>query len=105
MRLFLLIVAWSCVIGSFFDGALMLYALWHVVVTGAAELGISIDMFLKQFVSLIYWVKQVAYYVMPKGFVTWLFGLPALMYFPIRIVVSAFIAWWAFAKVEKLDQV
>jgi hypothetical protein len=33
-------------------------------------------------------VKQVAFYVMPQGFANWLFGIPAAIYFPVRILMS-----------------
>lgn len=103
MRIFLLFIGWSSVIGSFGDGALGLYALWIAAASNWAELSISLDAFLKQYVEFIYWVKQVAYYVMPKDFATWLFGLPALAYFPVRILMSAVIGWWALKKAAELQ--
>ena len=102
VRIFLLILGWSSVVGSFGDGSLWFYALWIIGSSGWNELGMSVDDFLHQFVEIIYWVKQVAYYVMPHGFVTWLFGLPALIYFPVRIVMSIIIGWWALSKAEKM---
>ena len=104
MRLFLLILGWSSVVGSFGDGTLLLYALWIIGSSGWIELGMSMDDFLRQFVEIIYWVKQVAYYVIPHDFVTWLFGLPALIYFPVRIVMSVIIGWWALSKAAKIAE-
>ena len=102
MRKFLLILGWSSIVGSFGDGSLWFYALWIIGSSGWNELGMSVDDFLRQYVEIIYWVKQVAYYVMPHGFVTWLFGLPALIYFPVRIVISIIIGWWALSKAAKM---
>ena len=82
----------------------MAYALWHTVVSGAAELSISLDAFLLQFVSVIYWVKHVAYFVLPHGVVNGLFGLAVFVYFPIRIVASAIIGWWALNKAGQLAE-
>ena len=102
MRLFLLFIGWSSVFGSFGDSALALYALWITAISGSAELSISLDAFLKQYVEVLYWVKQIAYYVMPESFVKWLFGLPALVYFPVRILASIVIGWWALKKAAEL---
>lgn len=59
--------------------------------------------FLQQYVAFIYWVKQVALIVMPKGLALWLFSIPALVYFPVRILMSIAIGWWAFKKVESMN--
>lgn len=55
--------------------------------------------------EVIYWIKQIAYYVMPQSFATWLFDLPALMYFPARILMSIVIGWWALKKAAELSKV
>ncbi|MCF6437602.1 hypothetical protein [Pseudoalteromonas sp. MMG022] len=103
MRWFLLFIGWSSVVGSFADGALGLYALWVVVQSSGNEVLMSLDAFIKQHVAFIYWVKQLAYYVMPNGFVTWVFSLPALVYFPIRLLTSVVIGWWALKKAAELS--
>jgi hypothetical protein len=103
MQIFLLILGWSSVVGSFGDGALGLYALWINLLNDWSLLNISIDEFLKNYVQLIYWVKQVAFYVLPENIVLWLFNLPALLYFPIRIIMSVIIGWWALSKAAQLS--
>ena len=100
MRAFLLIIGWSSFVGSIVDGGLGLYAV--LVVFGGADSLISLDTFLSQHVAAIYWVKQLAYYVMPGRFVTWLFELPALIYFPVRILLSVAIGWWALRKAAEM---
>jgi len=105
VRFFLLFIGWSSVVGSFGDGALGLYALWVAVLSESVELSISLDAFLRQYVEVMYWVKQIAYYVMPQDFVKWLFGLPALVYFPVRILMSVIIGWWALRKAAELSKI
>lgn len=102
MRVFLLFIGWSSLIGSIADGALGLYALWIVTTIDTIGSSLSLDAFLKQFVGFIYWVKQLAFYVMPDGIATWLFNLPALVYFPVRIFFSVVIGWLALRKAEEL---
>ncbi|MBQ4832297.1 hypothetical protein J8L70_03495 [Pseudoalteromonas sp. MMG010] len=102
MRRFLLFIGYSSVIGSFGDAGLGLYALWLVASTDFVSMAISLDEFLKNYVTYIYWVKSIAFIVMPKGVATWLFSIPALIYFPIRILMSMVIGWWALNKATKL---
>ena len=103
MRIFLLILGWSSVIGSFADGVLGLYAVWLNFINDWALLTISIDDFLKNYVQIIYWVKQIAFYILPESIVLWLFDLPALWYFPVRILMSVIIGWWALSKASQLS--
>lgn len=102
MRKFLLFIGWSSYIGSFFDAALGLYALWLVLTVVDVPLLIDLDTYIRDYVSIIYWVKQLAYYVMSTGVVTWLFAVPAVIYFPIRILMSLVIGYWALNKAEQL---
>jgi hypothetical protein len=60
------------------------------------DLTVSLNTFLLQHVEILYWVKQVAYWVMPDWFASWLFNLPCLIYFPVRIAMSGVISYWAF---------
>jgi hypothetical protein len=103
MRIFLLFIAWSSFLSSFVDGALGLYALWVISNSDITIFYLSLDAFLKQYVEFIYWVKQVAFLVMPKEIAIWLFGIPALIYFPVRILMSIAIGRWALKKVELID--
>lgn len=104
LRKLLLFVGWASIVGSFFDGGLWLYSIWTVIVDESVSVGISLDDFLKNYVGFIYWVKQLAFYVMPKGFVSWLFNLPSLVYFPGRILMSLVIGWWALKKAKELNE-
>lgn len=103
MRIFLLVLGWSSIIGSVGDGALGLYAIWINYLNEWSLLDISLNDFLKEHVQFIFWVKQLASYVLPEGVVLWLFNLPALLYFPIRIIISMIVGWWALSKAESLS--
>jgi hypothetical protein len=102
MRGFLLFIGYSSYIGSMGDGLLGLYALWVLISNELALLSLSLNDFLAQYVEFIFWVKQVALYVMRQGFANWLFGIPAIIYFPVRILMSLVIGWWAFKKAAQL---
>ena len=104
MRTFLLILGWSSVVGSVGDGGLGLYAVWVNFSDSWSLLSLSVNDFLRDYVPIFYWVKQVAFYVLPDGVVRWMFGLPALIYFPGRVVLSVFIGWWALSKAAELER-
>ncbi|WP_448556593.1 hypothetical protein [Thalassotalea montiporae] len=42
--------------------------------------------------------------MLPEKVVNWIFDLPALIYFPIRIAMSIFIGWWALSKAATLQE-
>ena len=102
MRRFLLIFGWLSVIGSIGDGIISLYALWVVGSGGWANPGIQVGPLLEQHLPALYWVKDVARYVLPASVVTWVFNLPALVYFPVRVVMGCVISWWVLAKAKSM---
>ena len=104
LRRFLLILGWSSFIGSVADSLILLVAVWAVV-GGEAVWGLSMEALLRELIPWLYWVKQVAVQLLPEAFVSWLFTLPALVYFPIRIVTSVLIGWWAFAAADRRTRV
>ena len=101
MRRFFLVFGWASLVGSVGDSIVGLYGLWVVGADGWSEPGLSVDTLLRDHISFLYWVKQVAYVVLPKALVTWTFALPALLYFPIRVVVSTLLGWWALNKARQ----
>jgi hypothetical protein len=101
MRRFLLIVGWLSVAGSIGDGAIALYALWLVGAGGWTDPALAVGTLLEQRLPFLYWVKDVARFVLPPGVVSWVFGLPALAYFPARVVMGCAIGWWALAKAAR----
>ena len=103
MRIFLLFIGWASLLASLVDFILGSFAAYLVTATDTLTMAISLDLFLRDFVPFIYWVKQVAYYVMPTSVVIWLFNLPALLYFPVRVLLSLVIGWYAFKLVNAMD--
>ncbi len=101
MRLFLLIIAWASVAGSVFDG---LIAGWLVFLgaAGEAPYGISVEAHLRDHFGIIYWVKDLALLILPDGFVVWLFALPALVYFPVRVAMGVVIGGLAFSAARRM---
>ena len=101
MRTFLLWFGWLSLVGSIFDGLITVF-LGALIILGDAEAGITVDAHLKTHLHFIYWVKDVAYVVMPDPFVDWLFGLPAMIYFPVRVVTSVIIGGWALRAAARM---
>ena len=102
MRIFLLWVGWASVVGSIGDGLIAVLALVVVGNAGWAMPGPSVDALLAGYLPALYWVKSIALLAMPGGVVAWLFALPALVYFPARIAMSALIGWAAFVAARRL---
>lgn len=101
MRTVLLVLAWSGLFGIAGDGALALFAAWLIVEAGAG-LGLSVDGFLRDFVPVLYWVKELARSLLPSTLVDWLFGLPALVYFPARVAINLAFSWAMFALARRV---
>lgn len=104
MRTFLLFLGWVSLVGSLFDGAIAAFLAW-LIVAGEALIDISVDMHLKDHLSFVYWVKGVAYMLFPETFVDWLFALPAMIYFPVRVAVSIVIGAWLLQMARRMRPV
>ncbi|WP_143703952.1 hypothetical protein [Luteimonas cellulosilyticus] len=100
--MFLLVLGWSSFVGSIGDGAIGLYALWVVAASGWDDPGLQVGALLQAHLPALLWVKAVAAHVLPAHVVAWLFALPALLYFPARIVMSGLLGWWALATARTL---
>jgi hypothetical protein len=103
MRRFLLVFGWLSVIGSVGDGVISLYAIWIIASSGWANPGLEVGPLLEQNLPYLYWVKDVARVVLPSGVVAWIFGLPALAYFPARVAMGRVVGWWALATARAMD--
>lgn len=94
MKKALIIFAWVSIFGSIGDGLIAFYGGYLVIFDAAVSLSISVENLIRDHIGFLYWVKQVAFYVMPSNIVSWLFALPALIYFPIRVFTSILIGLW-----------
>ena len=90
----LIIFAWVSIIGSFGDGFIGLYGLILVFVDPVVTFTISVEELIKDHINFLYWVKNIAYLVLPKNVVAWVFSMPALVYFPARVITSLFIGYY-----------
>lgn len=93
-RRVLLVLAWSGLLGAMADASITAYAAWEVANSDDMGLTLTVDQHLKNHLSFLYWLKDVAYFIMPDGLVDWLFDLPALVYFPVRILVNILFGYW-----------
>lgn len=103
MRRFLLAFGWLSVLGSLIDAAIALFLL-ALVYRGDAPLMMTVDAHIREHLPWLYWARDVAEAVFPDSFVVWLFELPALIFFPARLIVSAILGGWALKAADQIRQ-
>ena len=101
MRVFLLFFGWTSLFGSLFDGLILTHAFW-LAASGTADFSMTVDTHLRDHLSFLYWVKDVGYAILPAGFVDWIFGLNAFVYFPVRIIISVLVGGWALSAAKRM---
>jgi hypothetical protein len=104
MKRFLIILAWSGLLGAIADGTITAYAAWEVATTKGMGVNLTVDEHLRTHLHFLYWLKDVAYFLAPDRFVDWLFGLPALAYFPFRILLNLIFGWWMLRWARRLEK-
>ena len=102
MRKFWLTFGWASAIGSVLDTIILLYAIYVIVAFLDYTWSMSSEILFRDYISWLYWVKQLAYYFMHEDAVHWIFGLPAVALFSARIIFSILIGKWALNKAEQL---
>lgn len=86
-RIFFVIgVVWFllCLVDGAAAGALAMK--WR---EGEDVLGVTVWDHLEFNMGLPVWVRDALYDVLPEGFVSWVLGLPAGVYFPLRLATNA----------------
>jgi hypothetical protein len=68
------------------DAAIALVAI--VAAVAERRWFISVDTVFREYIAWLYWVKQLVYNVLPDALAGRIFGLPALLLFPLRVVVG-----------------
>jgi hypothetical protein len=102
MRSFLIFIGWASLVGSVLDSAITLFTLWIIADGGWTEPGISVETLLRVYFPFIYWVKQIAFLLLPDDFVAWIFSIPALIMFPARAILSTLIGAWALSAARRM---
>ena len=87
MRKLLYVIAYGSLIGSLIDGLITLVVIWFIL-NGEALISLNVNDHLRDHLPFLYWVRDLAEVLFPNRFVEWLFSLPALVYFPVRVFVS-----------------
>lgn len=103
MRRFLIFIGWASLIGSILDAGILVYAITQILSLPDVTFAMTVDHHLKDHLSFLYWVKDVAHALFPAGFVDWLFGLNAIAYFSFRLIASAIIGTWALKTAAKMS--
>lgn len=102
MRKFWLTFGWGSAIGSFLDGLILLFAIYIIFAVPSYTWALTSEVLFRDHIAWLYWIKQLAYLLMNKDAVNWIFGLPATVFFSIRIVASVAVGKWALNKAEAL---
>jgi hypothetical protein len=103
MRTFLLVFGWASFVGSICDGVIAIMLL-GLTLFQSADPAITVDTHLREHLPFLYWIRAVAEAVMPVEVVRWIFGLPALIYFPARVVMSVILGGWALRAAAGIKQ-
>ncbi|NKC01768.1 MAG: hypothetical protein GKR90_25165 [Pseudomonadales bacterium] len=103
MRKFWLSFGWMGAIGSVIDALIVIYAVMIILTTADYGWTLSSEILFRDHLTWLYWVKQLAYLFLDADFIDWVFGLPAVVFFTVRIVVSGLMGKWAFNQAARID--
>lgn len=72
------------------------------VASGTASPGITVEQHLAAHLPWLMFVREIGHAVLPARLVDWIFGLPALAYFPARVVISTVLGIWAMRAAPRM---
>jgi hypothetical protein len=104
MRPFLIRFGWLSCPGGIIDAATALLLLVRFVALGGAPASLTVGDHLRDHRPALYWVRDVAAFVMPDPTVTALFALPVLVFFPLRIVLGLLIGAAAMEAAKRMPR-
>jgi hypothetical protein len=98
----LIIFAWISIVGSVGDGLIGLYGLIVLISDPSVTVAITVEELIKNYISFLYWVKSIAYYVLPENVVAWIFAIPAFIYFPMRVISSVVVGYYVLKLADRM---
>lgn len=90
---FLIFLAWFGILGAVADSLITAYAAWEVVANKDLGFDLTVDKHLRLHLPFLYWLKELGYALAPNNIIDWIFDLPALFYFPLRVVINLIFGW------------
>lgn len=101
MRRALWVFGWLSIIGSVADAAILAH---HLILVGggSAELMASVWDHIADHLPFLTWLRPMAVFLLPAGWADWLFALPAIGYFPVRILFSIITGSYALGWARRL---
>ncbi|OWV33786.1 hypothetical protein B5C34_10135 [Pacificimonas flava] len=103
LRLFLILLAWSGAIGGMIDGLITLYAAWEIAKDANIGIGVTVETHISMHLPILYFLKEVGYALAPNALIDWIFALPALLYFPFRVLVNLLFGWIMLKWANRLE--
>lgn len=103
LRLFLIFLAWSGVIGGLIDGLITLYAAWEIATDAHIGIGLTVETHISMHLPFLYFLRELGYALAPDALIDWIFALPALLYFPFRVLVNLLFGWIMLKWANRLE--
>lgn len=103
LRLILIFLAWSGVIGGLIDGLITLYAAWEIAKDTNIGVRVTVETHISMHLPFLYFLKELGYALAPNALIDWIFALPALLYFPFRVLVNLLFGWIMLKWANRLE--
>ena len=102
MRRLLLSIGWMSLVGSIVDGVFAAYAVALAAFVDGVGWGITVDTLFREHISWLYWIKALVAQIFDQAFVEWVFALPAIAFYTVRVIVSYYFGRWALNKAAQM---